>query len=219
MSTDARSAVLDKVKAALAGAGQQPDAAAQLARWTALPRTYAQQPSLSTAERLHLLQDRLQDYDAVVQRVPSAQIADAITAVLAARGSLPTVIPQGFPLAWYPKDLTNIVEDEGFTPRELDRFDVVVTAATLAIADTGTIVLQNVPGQGRRAATLVPDFHLCVVRVEDVVESVPEAFARLAPTQHLPTTFISGPSATADIEMTRIKGVHGPRFLEVLLAG
>ncbi len=218
MSTDARSAVLNKVKAALAGAGQRPDAAAQLARWSALPRSYAQRPGLTFAERIALLEDRLRDYDAVVRRVPLTEVADAIAAAFAARGNLPSLIPQGFPHAWRA-GAANLVEDEGFTPRELDRFDGVVTAATLAIADTGTLVLQNVPGQGRRAATLVPDFHLCVVHIDDVVESVPEAFARLAPTQHLPTTFISGPSATADIEMTRIKGVHGPRFLEVLLAG
>jgi L-lactate dehydrogenase complex protein LldG len=201
MSLDARTAVLNKVKAALAGTGQRPDAQAQLASWSALPRTYAQRPSLSPAERLHLLQDRLQDYDAVVRRVPPNQVSDAIVATLAARGTLAALMPPGFPPEWRPVT-ANLFEDQGFAPHELDRFDGVVTAATLAIADTGTLVLQNVPGQGRRAATLVPDFHLCVVRVEDVVESVPEAFARLAHTKHLLTTFISGPSATADIEMT-----------------
>ena len=100
---------------------------------------------------------------------------------------------------------------------ELDGFEGVVTASTVAIAETGTIVLQNVPGQGSRAPTLVPDYHLCVVRAMDVVETVPEAMARLEPTASLATTFVSGPSATADIEMTRIKGVHGPRFLDVIL--
>ena len=95
----------------------------------------------------------------------------------------------------------------------------VLSGCTVAIAETGTVVLQNVVGQGRRVATLVPDYHLCVVRVEDVVETVPEAMERLAATAELPTTFFSGPSATADIEMTRIKGVHGPRFLDVVLCG
>jgi L-lactate dehydrogenase complex protein LldG len=97
--------------------------------------------------------------------------------------------------------------------------DGVMTGATLAIAETGTVVLQNAAGQGRRVVTLVPDYHLCVVRVKDVVETVPEAFGRLEATAELATTFVSGPSATADIEMTRIKGVHGPRFLDVILAG
>jgi len=89
----------------------------------------------------------------------------------------------------------------------------------MAIAETGTVILQSVPGQGRRAVTLVPDYQLCVVREEDVVETVPEAMARLQETAELPTTFFSGPSATADIEMTRIKGVHGPRYLDVVLMG
>jgi len=109
------------------------------------------------------------------------------------------------------------VVDEGFANVELDEFQGVVTASSVAIAATGTIVLQNVTGQGRRAPTLIPDYHLCVVRAENVVETVPEAMETLAPTASLATTFISGPSATADIEMTRIKGVHGPRFLDVIL--
>ena len=108
--------------------------------------------------------------------------------------------------------------DHGLTNADLDGFDGVVTASTVAIAETGTIVLQRVPGQGRRAPTLAPDYHLCVVRTADVVETVPEAMARLEPTASLATTFVSGPSATADIEMTRIKGVHGPRFLDVILS-
>jgi L-lactate dehydrogenase complex protein LldG len=93
----------------------------------------------------------------------------------------------------------------------------VPPGSTIAIAETGTVVLQSVVGQGRRAVTLVPDYHLCVVRVEDVVETVPEAFERLQATAGVATTFVSGPSATADIEMTRIKGVHGPRFLDIIL--
>jgi L-lactate dehydrogenase complex protein LldG len=109
------------------------------------------------------------------------------------------------------------VVDDALSSSELDRFEGVMTASTVAIAETGTIVLQNVPGQGRRAPTLIPDYHLCVVKGKDVVETVPEAMDRLAPTAALATTFISGPSATADIEMTRIKGVHGPRFLDVVV--
>jgi L-lactate dehydrogenase complex protein LldG len=109
------------------------------------------------------------------------------------------------------------VVDDGLSIPELDGFEGVMTGSTVAIAETGTIVLQNVPGQGRRAPTLIPDYHLCVVRGKDVVETVAEAMERLAATTSLATTFVSGPSATADIEMTRIKGVHGPRFLDVIL--
>jgi L-lactate dehydrogenase complex protein LldG len=139
--------------------------------------------------------------------------------MIAARAIHRIVVPAGLPEA-LGESLPGGIEftlDRGLTPNELDRFEGVVTASTVAIAETGTIVLQNVPGQGRRAPTLIPDYHLCVVRAADVVETVPEAMSRLAPTATLATTFISGPSATADIEMTRVKGVHGPRFLDVIL--
>jgi L-lactate dehydrogenase complex protein LldG len=126
------------------------------------------------------------------------------------------VVPAGVAAEWLPGGVEFVV-DEGLAAAELDRVDGVMTGATLAIAETGTVVLQHVAGQGRRAVTLVPDYHLCVVRVADVVETVPEAMARLQATAGVATTFVSGPSATADIEMTRIKGVHGPRFLDVIL--
>jgi L-lactate dehydrogenase complex protein LldG len=109
------------------------------------------------------------------------------------------------------------VTDVGLSWEAIEGCEGVVTSSTVAIAETGTIVLQVGPGQGRRAITLIPDYHLCVVRAEDVVETVPEAMSWLAPTSTLATTFISGPSATADIEMTRIRGVHGPRFLDVIV--
>jgi L-lactate dehydrogenase complex protein LldG len=136
--------------------------------------------------------------------------------MLKERGARSMVVPRGLAAEWLPVSV-EFVLDDGLPADELDRFDGVMTGATLAIAETGTVVLQNVAGQGRRAVTLVPDYHLCVVRVQDVVETVPEAMTRLWATANLPTTFVSGPSATADIEMTRIKGVHGPRFLDVIL--
>ena len=145
-------------------------------------------------------------------------VSSAALRMLAERGAKRMVVPRGLPAEWLPGGFEFVVDD-GLSAAELDRVDGVITGATLAIAETGTVVLQNVAGQGRRAATLVPDYHLCVVRVEDVVETVPEAFGRLQATAGLATTFVSGPSATADIEMTRIKGVHGPRFLDVILVG
>jgi len=140
--------------------------------------------------------------------------------MLTERGKRKLVVPEGLPeaLGEALPDGFEFGVDHGLTNADLDGFDGVVTASTVAIAETGTIVLQRVPGQGRRAPTLVPDYHLCVVRTADVVETVPEAMARLEPTASLATTFVSGPSATADIEMTRIKGVHGPRFLDVILS-
>jgi L-lactate dehydrogenase complex protein LldG len=215
MSAEAREAMLKRVRSALGGSAATE--ATVFAEWEEIPREYEQAARLSPEDRLELLEDRLRDYDAEVTRVGDSEVAAAISEILLARGNPRMLVPAGFPAHWAPADVV-LTEDTGFTPRELDGFDGVLTSATVAIADTGSLVLQNVPGQGRRAATLVPDFHLCVVRVEDVVENVPESFARLGGTAMLPTTFVSGPSATADIEMTRIKGVHGPRFLHVLLA-
>ena len=165
---------------------------------------------------LTLFEERLREYDAIVERVASEDVRSAVERILVEHGRPRTVVPAGFPHAWLPDGLA-IEADHGLSARELDAFDSVLTTATLAIAETGTVVLQNVPGQGRRAVSLVPDFHLCLVQVRDVLATVPEAISRLSATATLPTTFVSGPSATADIEMTRIKGVHGPRFLHVVL--
>ena len=198
---------------------QPADAAAIDAEWEAVPRNYKRSASLEREAILELLEDRLRDYDASVVRAQAGEVGAEIARILAERGKRRLVVPAGLPEALgepLPAGFEFVV-DEGFTPVELDGFEGVVTASTVAIAETGTIVLQNVPGQGRRAPTLVPDYHLCVVRAADVVETVPEAMARLQATAALATTFVSGPSATADIEMTRIKGVHGPRFLDVIL--
>jgi L-lactate dehydrogenase complex protein LldG len=167
---------------------------------------------------VELLEDRLRDYDARVIRLGRADVASSAAGMLEERKVRRMVVPAGLAAEWLPGGVEFVV-DEGLAAAELDAVDGVMTGATLAIAETGTVVLQNVAGQGRRAVTLVPDYHLCVVRVEDVVETVPEAIGRLQATAGLATTFVSGPSATADIEMTRIKGVHGPRFLDVILVG
>jgi L-lactate dehydrogenase complex protein LldG len=125
-------------------------------------------------------------------------------------------VPAGLPAAWRPKDL-ELVEDAALTPHELDALDGVVTGCTLAIAETGTIVLTSAPEEGRRALTLVPDLHVCVVQETQVVELVPEAFATLAAGARRPITLVSGPSATSDIELSRVEGVHGPRDLVILV--
>lgn len=215
MTANARGEILARIRTALKDRGEErPEVTS--AEWMALPREYDQCPRLSLEAKLALFEERLRDYDSEVARVAQNEVAGAVEAILTARGNRPTLLSPGLPADWVPANV-HVTADADFTSRELDHFDGVVTGASVGIAETGSLVLQHVPGQGRRALTLVPDFHLCIVRVADVVENVPEAFARLAADPTLPITFISGPSATADIEMTRIKGVHGPRFLHVLL--
>jgi L-lactate dehydrogenase complex protein LldG len=215
--TGAREEVLGRIRTALGS----PTADAEMveSNWAGIVRDYRRQGDLAAAEVLDELEDRLRDYDAHVERAGSGELTEKIAELVRARGLPRLVFPEGLEEA-LAAELPNgfdFVKDTLLGPAELDRFEGVITACTVAISQTGTMVLQNVPGQGRRAPTLVPDYHLCVVRAEDVVETVPEAIARLQPTAWLATTFISGPSATADIEMTRIKGVHGPRFLDVIL--
>lgn len=217
-SKSAREQILQKIRTALHDVPRL-DPQAIDAEWQNIDRSYNRAGKLDRAALLELLEDRLRDYDASVVRAAYGEIGQTIARLLAAREISELVIPAGLSEAIgepLPPGFDFIL-DTGLTPAELDRIPGVMTTSTVAIAETGTIVLQNVPGQGRRAPTLVPDYHLCIVRASDVVETVPEAMDRLAPTAALATTFISGPSATADIEMTRIKGVHGPRFLDVIL--
>lgn len=214
-SSSARAEILRRIRAANRGASEGSRAAQQ---WAEIPRNYRRTPNLSHEQILDLLADRLRDYDAHVQRSPESQIASTIASMLSARGRRKIVIPQGLNPAWLPAEFDFVVGD-GMSSTQLDEFEGVMTASTCAVAVTGSVALQNVPGQGRRAISLIPDYHLCLVRVEDVVETVPEAIERLRATSTLPTTFFAGPSATADIEMTRIKGVHGPRFLDIVLLG
>lgn len=217
-SVSSREEVLRRIRVAIGGAPKA-DAVEIRTEWEALPRNYKRTASLEREAILEMLEDRLRDYDASVVRAKAGEIGAEIARILTERGKRRLVIPIGLAEALgesLPASFEFVV-DEGMASAELDGFDGVLTASTVAIAETGTIILQNVPGQGRRAPTLIPDYHLCVVRTSDVVETVPEAMVRLAGTAALATTFVSGPSATADIEMTRIKGVHGPRFLDVIL--
>jgi L-lactate dehydrogenase complex protein LldG len=215
VTNSARAEVLRRIREAKGGVA---NAEAVQAEWRAVERRYRREATRSREAVLELLEDRLRDYDARVVRVGHSEVAAGVGRMLGERKVRRMVAPVGLAAEWLPGGVEFVV-DEGLAAVELDAVDGVMTGATLAIAETGTVVLQNVAGQGRRAVTLVPDYHLCVVRVEDVVETVPEAISRLQATAGLATTFVSGPSATADIEMTRIKGVHGPRFLDVILVG
>jgi len=187
---------------------------------TPVPRTYRQRGDREHAARMDLLCERIGDYRAEVHRVPRAKLASAIAAAFTARNATRVCVAAGVPQQWR-SDAIEFVEDAGLSAAELDRLDGVLTGCTLAIAETGTIVLAAGPSEGRRALTLVPDLHVCVVGEEQVVELVPEAMAALGDLvrgERRPLTFISGPSATSDIELSRVEGVHGPRTLVVLVA-
>ncbi len=171
----------------------------------------------SVAQTVDLLAENLADYRAVVHRADEEELPLLIMRLLAQRGPRYVLVPPGLPPAWMSAaDPTRVHDRAVSTPHELDRVESVVTGCAVAVAETGTIVLDGSPDQGRRRITLVPDHHICVVRVPDqVVSSVPEALERLDPKR--PLTWISGPSATSDIELDRVEGVHGPRTLEVVL--
>jgi L-lactate dehydrogenase complex protein LldG len=171
----------------------------------------------SIEETVELLAENLADYRAIVHRTDEEELPLLIMRLLAARGPQYVLVPPGLPPEWMSAaDPTRFHDRAVSTPHELDKVESVVTGCALAIAETGTIVLDGSPDQGRRRITLVPDHHICVVRVpEQVVSSVPQAMARLDPAR--PLTWISGPSATSDIELDRVEGVHGPRTLEVIL--
>jgi len=172
------------------------------------------------ARRLDLLAERLADYRAAVRRTTRAELAATVGAALAERGVRRMVMPPGLDLLLVLRALpsgVDVIIDDDLSPQDLDGLDGVITGAAVAIAETGTIVLDGSPDQGRRAITLVPDYHLCIVRADQVVELVPEAIGRLDPGSGRPLTWISGPSATSDIELSRVEGVHGPRTLEVIL--
>jgi L-lactate dehydrogenase complex protein LldG len=217
-----REEVLARIRRAnSAAAGQagadQPSAAAG--------PSYRSHGERDTAALLDLLAGRLVDYRAIVRRTTADGLAAEVAAALTERGARRVVVPAGLDLPTSTPAApglaagVEVVTDDGLDAAALDACDGAVTGAAVAIAETGTIVLDGSPDQGRRAITLVPDYHLCIVRAEQVVELVPEAVARLSGRATAPLTWISGPSATSDIELERVEGVHGPRTLEVILVG
>jgi L-lactate dehydrogenase complex protein LldG len=168
------------------------------------------------ADILELFVERVSDYRATVHRTTAAALPATIATVLATRGAARIVVPRGLPRDWLATSgVEATADDPPLSYADLDALDAVVTGCAIAIAETGTIVLDARSDQGRRAISLLPDLHVCVVMADQVVGSVPEALARLDPTR--PQTWISGPSATSDIELQRVEGVHGPRTLDVVL--
>ena len=211
----ARDEVLARIRTALGGSAPGGSASAdQAPPADPVPRTYRTGGDLGTGQLLDLLAERLRDYGCTVRRTTPGQLMTAVGEALGQRGARRIVMPAGLDLTGLPAG-TEIIADDGLSPAALDAVDGVITGAAVAIAETGTIILDGSPDQGRRALSLVPDYHICIVRAEQVVGLVPGALARLDP--GCPLTWISGPSATSDIELDRVQGVHGPRTLDVIL--
>ena len=181
-------------------------------------RTADHPPALAGEDLLELLVERLVDYRALVRRSSTAMVAATVVAALTERGARRIAVPEGILPAGLDRlepGIELVGDAPPLTPAQLDVLDGVLTGCAVAIAETGTIVLDGGSGQGRRVLSLVPDYHLVVVTAAQVVATVPEGLARLDPAR--PQTWISGPSATSDIELDRVEGVHGPRTLEVIV--
>jgi L-lactate dehydrogenase complex protein LldG len=212
--SSARDEVLRRIQAALRDvpASERPED-------VSVERSYQRTSTATRAALVAQFTKRVAEYRAAVRHVAPADLPSAIAAACAARGVRRLVVPTDLPDAWAP-DGVELLRDAGLTNAQLDASDGVLTGCALGIAQTGTIVLDSGPLQGRRVLTLLPDYHLCVVRADQIVDLVPEAMTQLdraVREERRPITFISGPSATSDIELNRVEGVHGPRTLEVLI--
>jgi L-lactate dehydrogenase complex protein LldG len=207
----AREEILARVRRALADvpAGEEP-------KDVPVPRTYLQRESGTTVDRFL---ERVADYGASVRRVESRELLEAVAEACRDQGVERLAVPEDLPADWIPAEI-EALPDVALAPAELDRIGAALTGCALAIAETGTVVFDAGPRQGRRALTLVADVHICVVEERQIVDGVPAAFRALAPglrTTRRPLTFVAGPSATSDIEFERVEGVHGPRRFELIV--
>jgi L-lactate dehydrogenase complex protein LldG len=212
--SQSRETILGRIRTALKDvpAAEKPDD-------VKVERSYLTVDPSPRAAMIHQFIDRVGEYRAKVKTTTADDLPSAIAESCAAQGIQKLVVPADLPEGWVPADLT-LVREPGLTIDQLEHSDGVLTACALGIAQTGTVVLDSGPGQGRRAITLLPDYHLCVILEDQVVGLVPEAITKLqtaAASPDRPITFISGPSATSDIELNRVEGVHGPRTLEVIV--
>jgi L-lactate dehydrogenase complex protein LldG len=216
--SDARFAVLDTIRRQLqadpdikAELGESPEAA-----YARIPRTYQRTAVLDREEILELFYDRLRDYDSELIFTDEAGIPAAVLQAMNEADEALLLVPTGIPPGWLPPSGIGILRDEHLDTPALEQPRVVLTGCTVAIAMSGTIILEHGAEQGRRAATLLPDHHICVLWRDQVVETIAEALQRITH-RTSPITTIAGPSATSDIEMTRIRGVHGPRRLTAII--
>jgi L-lactate dehydrogenase complex protein LldG len=206
MSISSRQAILNRIRQATHSDSNS---------YADLSRSYIHRGALDKSGRLRLMTERLHEYGAEVVESSTADLPATIEHQLQASGRQTFVVPPGLPAEWLAPNFTWKI-DHDLSHDEIEHCDGVVTASFAGVADSGTIVLHHSSTEGRRVITLLPDFHLCILRASQIVETLPEYFARCPQPPRL-ATYISGPSATADIEMTRIKGVHGPRFLSVII--
>jgi L-lactate dehydrogenase complex protein LldG len=212
MSTG-RDEILGKIRSAVGNV-----ATSRAKSYAAIPRDYQKARQLDAEHKLDLFIKRLIDYEARVSRCSEEEIAETVAKALTERGKRRLAVPRNLPKSWLPLGF-EFITDDGLSYEALDKSEGVITGCAIAIALTGTVVLRHAPGEGRRALTLIPDYHLCIVYANQLVETVAEGFHKLHELRKMPITMISGPSATSDIEMTRVKGVHGPRSLDVILVG
>jgi L-lactate dehydrogenase complex protein LldG len=214
--SNARDEILARVRAATS---HTPSAPAPSPSPPPVPRDYRRTDERPRVELVELFCERVGDYRADVQRVAADQLRDVVALAAAHHSAQRLVIPAGLPELWRPAGLA-LISDDALTPRQLDGLDGVITGCTVAIAETGTIALTAAPHEGRRVLSLVPDLHICIVDAAQITGGVPEAITRLEAIvgdEQRPVTLISGPSATSDIELQRVEGVHGPRKLVVLV--
>ena len=210
----AREVILGRIRAALRDV---PDA--ELTAAPPLPRAYERRGSLTPAGVLDLFARRARGYRATLELASESSVGVAVAKVCDQLGVGGLVVPPALPAHWRPGGI-DVIEDHGLAGRELDHIDAALTGCAAAIAHTGTVLLDGDGSSGRRLLSLIPDTHICVIRAEQVVETVPEGLARVAAavrSSGAPITLVSGPSASSDIELTRVEGVHGPRKLVLLL--
>jgi L-lactate utilization protein LutC len=203
---DARAAILARIREALKDGPPAVE----------VPRDYRQTSDEPRPTVIARFSDRVGEYRATVRSATRSDLRSVIEEMAETAGAERLAVPSDLPAQWRP---SGAVEDHGLSPTELDTLDGALTGCALAIAETGTIVLDGGEAQGRRALSLVPDYHLCIVPADAIVATVPEAVKRLelAVEEGRPLTFVSGPSATSDIELNRVEGVHGPRTLHVVI--
>ena len=211
----AREEILARIRSALADVP-----AAERPADVPVDRAYLRRGDLAGDALIERFADRVRDYDAQVRRVAPGDVAAAVAAACDEMKCASVAVPPALRAEWRPPGI-RVVDDDGLTAHQLDEIDGAVTGCACAIAETGTVILDGRGESGRRLITLVPDHHVCIVGADQIHAIVPEAVTTLAPAirdQAVPITLVSGPSASSDIELSRVEGVHGPRHLVVIIA-